>query len=392
MQFELLNRRNLIVSGLGAGLAGCINAPSLVADQNDQIGDAWDFEGLGPLNLDPTNLSKITVCLRPFRPSGPRLEVERIESRTLVHNYGHGGSGWSLAWGYAQGVNDALGRDRIAHVSVLGAGAIGLTSAIALAETGMRVTIYAREFPMESASSKATGVWSPSSRIGMNGAAAPDFTARWEALARRSYARHLKYLGRPGDPVEFTPHFYIRPKSPEPPLATQPEGADNFLHLARSLGSLAPPWSDRDVHPFPINGPVRGGMVMTFNIAEYTRQLTQDFIAMGGRIERADIRSKDDMMQLPGDAVVNCTGFGAKSLLGDKDLIPVRGQIAWMSAQTDRLYGAYHRNVTVLSRRDGLLIQETGGTDFYGMGVDDESADPDEFRAAHAKVAHLFAL
>src|SRR5689334_8151434 len=43
----------------------------------------------------------ITVCTRPFRAQGPRIETERLGRKTLVHNYGHGGSGWSLSWGSA---------------------------------------------------------------------------------------------------------------------------------------------------------------------------------------------------------------------------------------------------------------------------------------------------
>jgi D-amino-acid oxidase len=42
---------------------------------------------------------RITVCLRPFRATGPRMDVEKVGDKTVVHNYGHGGSGWSLSWG-----------------------------------------------------------------------------------------------------------------------------------------------------------------------------------------------------------------------------------------------------------------------------------------------------
>ena len=111
---------------------------------------------------------------------------------------------------------------------------------------------------------------------------------------------------------------------------------------------------------------------------------------MGGRFERAALSSKRDLADLPGDAIVNCAGYGAKALLGDASLIPVRGQIAWMAPQLDRLYGVYHRGVSVISRRDGLLIQETGGNDFYGLGIEDETPNRDEFLAARAKVAPIF--
>ena len=44
---------------------------------------------------------RVTVCLRPFRAAGPRIEAEDLGRKTVVHHYGHGGSGWSLSWGSA---------------------------------------------------------------------------------------------------------------------------------------------------------------------------------------------------------------------------------------------------------------------------------------------------
>lgn len=43
------------------------------------------------------------VGLRPVRPT-MRLEAERIGGGTVVHNYGHGGAGFTLSWGCAEEV------------------------------------------------------------------------------------------------------------------------------------------------------------------------------------------------------------------------------------------------------------------------------------------------
>lgn len=53
----------------------------------------------------PTTIEAI-VGLRPVRKAGVRLEVQRISGlrAPIVHNYGHGGSGWSLSWGCAEEV------------------------------------------------------------------------------------------------------------------------------------------------------------------------------------------------------------------------------------------------------------------------------------------------
>ncbi len=45
------------------------------------------------------------VGLRPCRRSGVRVEADQLpDSRTVIHNYGHGGAGFTLSWGCAQTV------------------------------------------------------------------------------------------------------------------------------------------------------------------------------------------------------------------------------------------------------------------------------------------------
>jgi D-amino-acid oxidase len=45
------------------------------------------------------------VGLRPFRKSGVRLERDCLrDGRTIIHNYGHGGAGFTLSWGCAREV------------------------------------------------------------------------------------------------------------------------------------------------------------------------------------------------------------------------------------------------------------------------------------------------
>ena len=48
---------------------------------------------LSPLRASVDRITRITVCTRPFRAQGPRLDVEKVGTKTVVHNYGHGGSG-----------------------------------------------------------------------------------------------------------------------------------------------------------------------------------------------------------------------------------------------------------------------------------------------------------
>jgi D-amino-acid oxidase len=52
------------------------------------------------LEIKLPNVLRERVGLRPFRKSGVRLEKEKLrDGPTVIHNYGHGGSGFTLSWG-----------------------------------------------------------------------------------------------------------------------------------------------------------------------------------------------------------------------------------------------------------------------------------------------------
>lgn len=57
------------------------------------------------LSIEEPDVLTERVGLRPFRRSGVRVERARLrDGRTLIHNYGHGGSGFTLSWGCAEAV------------------------------------------------------------------------------------------------------------------------------------------------------------------------------------------------------------------------------------------------------------------------------------------------
>ena len=59
------------------------------------------------LNIDKPPVLAERVGLRPFRRSGIRLEPDRLgDGRTVIHNYGHGGAGFTLSWGCAGEILD----------------------------------------------------------------------------------------------------------------------------------------------------------------------------------------------------------------------------------------------------------------------------------------------
>jgi D-amino-acid oxidase len=70
----------------------------------------------GVLGTKPPEVLRECVGLRPFRRSGVRVERTQLrDGRPLIHDYGHGGAGFTLSWGCAEAVGRlALAEDSTA--------------------------------------------------------------------------------------------------------------------------------------------------------------------------------------------------------------------------------------------------------------------------------------
>ena len=127
-----------------------------------------------------------TVGLRPFRESGFRVEPEKLGHKTIIHNYGHGGGGVSLAWEMA-----------LAHtsrrVAVLGSGAVGLTASRQLQRRGFDVTIYTKALPLHTTSNMSFAAWTPTSRVVTINRRTPQWDEQFRFAAEIAY-RELQLM------------------------------------------------------------------------------------------------------------------------------------------------------------------------------------------------------
>ncbi|MGC2657773.1 MAG: FAD-dependent oxidoreductase [Bryobacteraceae bacterium] len=378
-----MNRRSFLwnsgaIAGLSVlGVTACTRRAASQLPFYDQVGP------IPPIRAHIDRIFRITVCLRPFRSAGPRLDVEHVNSKVVVHNYGHGGSGWSLSWGSAQAAvgkaMETLNGER--ELAVVGCGALGLTAATTAQRAGLRVTIYAKERPPYVRSSRATGSWTPDSRVALTSCVSPDYPAQWESLARASFAMYQSYLGMAGNPVEWTDRYVLSDLTHEQRMA-QRDNQDHhgFVHYEDRIADLTPAPEDLPTgsHPFPTKF-VRRNTSMTFNIADYSRQLINDFLIAGGAIETREFHTPRDLGALPQRVIINCTGYAARQLWSDETVIPVRGQIAWLIPQEGVNYGLIYNDLNVLGRRDGIVIQPSPhGED---TGWNDANEQPDRAEA-----------
>jgi hypothetical protein len=74
----------------------------------------------------------------------------------------------------------------------------------------------------------------------------------------------------------------------------------------------------------------------------------------------------------------------------DDSIVPVRGQIGWLIPQPEIDYGLYYRDVSVVSRSDGIVVQWVGGGDMFGYGDDHEVIDRAEAERGVDVLAALY--
>lgn len=397
-----IQRRNVIKGGitLGGAIGLQAYAPGMAS------AGTGPRPGIVPLRLTPDQLIDVKACIRPLRAAGPNLAAEQVGDTLVIHNYGHGGSGWSLSWGSA---DIALGKAMSVlpqEVAVIGCGIIGLTSAVMAQRAGLKVTIYARDTLTRTRSFRAEGSFMPDSRIALTAPAGKDFPALWEQMSRFSWKAFRPYLGMAGKPVEFGDYYILSDTPFSEHSAAPPIGGDSyantglpqhnseFFHGADLLKDIMPQAQvlTPAENPFPTRFALRTSQ-MHFNFSSYGQALQQEFFERGGRFEMRELHSPGEVNTLREKVVIHATGYAARDLWLDKTVIPVKGQTGWLPPQPEANYGVYYKSGSILSKADGVCVMKWDNDigDMQEIGNSMELPNRDEALGAMADVASLFA-
>ncbi|RVT94364.1 FAD-dependent oxidoreductase [Sphingomonas crocodyli] len=388
-----------------AGLSACATVPAarLTVFGRRASGKPW----IAPMRMNVEEIVDVKCCIRPFRPKGPCLDAVPLGDTLVIHNYGHGGSGWSLSWGSAEiAVTKALSV-LPREIAVIGCGIIGLTTAVVAQRAGLKVTIYARELFNRTRSVRANGSWTPDSRIALTDPAGPGFGDVWEQMARISWKAFRSYLGLPGKPVDFSDQYnlsnepIVRREHPADPAVADsyatkglPQQDSEFGHYADRIKDIIPQARNLEEgeNPFPTKF-ARTASQMHFNFGSYGHLLMQEFYEAGGHYEMRDFHSPADFKALREKVVINCTGYAARELVRDNTIIPVRGQTGWLIPQPEAHYGFRYNDVSVLSKSDGVMIMNfpPNAGELYGVNDSTEIPDRADIEDGVRKVAPLFA-
>src|SRR5262245_24397782 len=150
---------------------------------------------LAPVNISYDRIIRTTIGLRPHRPSGFVLRADKLDSKLLIHNFGHGGSGMSLSWGTASMATDLALPHAERKAAVCGSGVVGLTSARELQRHGFDVTIYAATVPPDTTSNMSLAGWTPTSGLVDNQLRTAAWDEQCRHAARIAYRRLQLLIG-----------------------------------------------------------------------------------------------------------------------------------------------------------------------------------------------------
>jgi len=410
-----MDRRHLLQGSLAlglSGLGGCATTPRNVAAAAKPVAPSLPFEDivppLAPIRAHPDRIFDIRCCIRPFRVKGPCLDTETIGDALIVHNYGHGGSGWSLSWGSANVAVQKAMSVSPKEIAVIGCGIVGLTAAVLAQRAGARVTIYTREMYPRTRSVRANGSWTPDSRISLTEPAGPQFGALWEQMARYSYKTFRYYLGLPGRPIDFADQYRLsdtppqqRSEEPDPNIkgsyATTglPQQQSEFGSYGDRIRDLTPRAQilPEGSTPFPVKY-VSRSEIMFFNFGAYGHVLLSEFFGAGGKVEIREFHNPSELGGLKEKVVINSPGYAARDLWKDKYMIPVRGQTAWLIPQPEVNYGLSYNGCSMLSKSDGIMVMDPPGPargDMVGINDANEVESRAEAEAGVRVIEQLYA-
>ena len=342
-----LTRRGFTASAFGAlaagGVAGCTSGMPGAASASSPM------PSIAPVRMGDDRITNTLVGLRPFRPSGFRVAAEMLGEKRLIHNYGHGGGGITLSWGTAHLAVEQGYDPQVAEYAVIGAGVVGLSTAMLLVERGAKVTIYARDLTPNTTSVIAGGQWWPAS-VYRRGALAPGYMDQQLAAMRYAFKRYQSLVG-PDYGVRWETNYIFSDR----PITKRPAPEDSPMREFVI--------NQRDYAPgeLPFNSPhVRSFDTLMIDSPYYLRVLERDVLLHGVKIIVKDFKDAAELQALPQSVIFNCAGLGAGALFGDTEIQPARGQLVVLQPQSEIDYNYISGGPAYMfSRRDGIVL---GGT------------------------------
>lgn len=187
-------------------------------------------------------------------------------------------------------------------ILVIGCGVSGLTTGLCLLEAGHSVTIWARDLPPQTTSNVAAAVWLPFKAFPVD---------RVTAWGKTTFQRFKTLQAERESGVFMASVLDLKTAPNADPWWMS--AVEDFRHASQD--ELPPSYADG----FAFEAPVIDTHV-------YLDYLRHNFQTHGGQVYRRAITDLTEAFA-QSNIVINCTGLGAGTLVGDRDLHAARGQV-----------------------------------------------------------------
>lgn len=219
------------------------------------------------------------------------------------------------------------------NIVIIGAGIIGITTAITLLEQKYTVTVISKDEPFATNSDAAVASWHPpSDRRPFLQRLCLESLTKFDALSKVvgsgvSWITVVKYMK---DQNSYKENLWMK----------QVEIAAEFpKSVVKS-----------ELYPYRIML-----KVPLANVNLYRPFLLKSFEDLGGKLERRKVEDLDELVDSYG-AIINCTGWEARYLLDDPRIHPVRGQTVILEVpanyKTPISFGTGHLNAYAIFRAE----------------------------------------
>lgn len=285
--------------------------------------DDLEIREINPPQLFVEHLGQRILCYRPMRHGAPNMAIESLNGKTIINNYGHGGSGWTLAPGAAKYVVGLMDKNfatkksnKDTPIVVIGAGVIGLLTCLELINQGYtNITIYADKFD-DLTSHNAGGMLSPGSVTMI-----PELKNIMHNICIESY-KFYKHIALklnqqiPSGAIIMPTYFATRE-------------ASNFEVY---VGTVMQP--AKDVLVDFKNGTTHQMVVYDEGIFMDTEVLMHSFTHILKNLNVSFVKKKiNNFFELEENIIFNCTGLGAQQLSKDALVTSTQGHLIMLNRQ-----------------------------------------------------------
>ncbi|GAA3378373.1 FAD-dependent oxidoreductase [Streptomyces sannanensis] len=237
------------------------------------------------------------------------------------------------------------------QVDVVGGGVIGLSTAVVLAEHGHQVRIWSREEPEATTSAVAGGLWWPY-RIEPE-----ELVGDWSLASLRVYEELAKDPEETG--VRLVPGVM----------------AETALSALGPWGAAVPELREATTQELRSYGHGLRARLPLIDMPVHLRYLRRRLESAGGVLELRTVTDLDAV----GTVVVNCSGLGARTLVPDTGMRPVRGQLVIVeNPGVDEWFVAAGRTSSetsyLLPHPYGLVLGGTAEEDAWDLVPDPATA------------------